>query len=219
LQRHISGLVTRFRTARVTIQAAVITAIAVIIAAVLPQSLALVGSLLHGSTQVEIVDVLVADRLNHVILDLKVANRGSRTAFLKRARIDILAKETAAEFCCPKPVTRNYTVNLEGAAAAPISHSVPAGGVERFQVTVIAQGDPGGATRYKIRPVVEFDKTGAAAGPVFFISLSGVRPGVVSHIEKLPENREPSFEKGWRDPTNQPEGSDPVDWLLPRERS
>jgi hypothetical protein len=163
----------------------------------------------------ELLDVLAYDGGDHVILDLRVSNPSTSTAYLTRFAVLIDTVGPGGDFCCIKESAHDYSIDLSKATEVPISHAVPPGGVERFTVTLARHGDPGGADSYRLRPLIVYNARDSVVGPHFLIYLRGITSGKKIPVAVSSAAGEPSFEDGWRDVRKAPE-IDPFVALWPR---
>lgn len=127
------------------------------------------------------------------VIDVKVRNVGNKTAFLKRAGLEVIG---SAEFeDCRRslhslvPSSWTYDMNIEKDPVIQISHSLPPNGVDRFQIKV---GRDGGfeLTVYKVRLFIKYNENDQMiTSQPFFIemigpdSIAGLTTGPVSKEE------------------------------------
>jgi hypothetical protein len=164
-----------------------------------------------------LLDVLAYDGGDHVVLDVRVSNPSTATAYLKRFAVLIDTSGDGGDFCCIKESSHDYSLDLSESTEVPISHAVPAGEVERFTVMLARHGDPGGATFFWLRPIVLYNESDSVIGPRFIIYLRGISAGKKIPVSSTIVKREPSFEDGWRDVRETPD-IDPFMAVWPRRQ-
>ena len=118
-----------------------------------------------GDSSLAFVDIGLSDNSSNSsefpILDVKLRNKGSTSAFIKRARFEVLDRIVFSDcqHYSAQPVTWTYQVNLEDPKPVPLSQAVPARGVDRFQiVTGHNLRGPNQHAYYKLQLVLESDE-------------------------------------------------------------
>jgi hypothetical protein len=142
-----------------------------------------------SDSKLSIVDITLAKNPNpqqsyFPMLDVKVRNGGDKTAFLKRARIDILDRIqfTDCESYSAQPVTWTYDMSLDDPKPFEISQSVPPRGVDRFGF-VLGHSLEGASEHafYKLTLTLEYDEDSKQlVSKPFVVQLSGMARKVAS---------------------------------------
>ena len=125
----------------------------------------------------QVIDVLVRDSSNAAWMDIRILNRGFRSAYATRIGVEVLEKRPGWSYCCIKAVAQEFTIELNAAPLAMISHVVPPGDGNRLLLKIVAKGDVGVHWRYLVRPVVHYDGDKIATGPQFYLSMDGTELG------------------------------------------
>ena len=184
---------------------AIIALVAAVAAAVIPLGWQAYSGWTMEHRSISLVDVLAYDGSNHEVIDFKVTNPSSATAFLKRLAILIDSTRVEGAFCCLKESSHDYSLDLTDTHEIPISQAMPPGSADRFTVTLVARGDPGAAMAYRIQPVLYYGEADSVRGPRFWIYLRGITSGArkQSPIEK--GHSRPPRSRFWRDVRKYPD--------------
>lgn len=200
-----------FKDKRVSIKAARIGALAVIITSFISIIFKFyLYEILQKKTIVEIVDVLVDDKLPSPTLDIKLRNKGEKIAYLRKVFFNILGKKQIKRESIFAPATGNYNIILNKTQKVNISHVIQPNSWDRFQLKIAEEKKERNShsdlyTEYTISLSLFYNKSDFVETPPFSILLkSSIIKGSEERVLFFNDIFSRYSQTGWRNAISNP---------------